>query len=56
MNYAGIDLHEQTIVLCVMNQDLKVTHRRTFACCDAETIRTFFRELGTFQAVVARAQ
>ena len=52
MNYAGIDLHKQTIVLCVMNQDLKVTHRRTFACCDVQSIVAFFRELGAFQAVV----
>lgn len=52
MNYAGIDLHKQTIVLCVMNQDLKVLHRRTFACCDPEAIVAFFQQLGPFQAVV----
>src|ERR1700735_633403 len=52
MNYVGIDLHKKTIVLCVMNQDRKVTHRRTFACCQAEEIAAFFRDLGPFQAVV----
>jgi transposase len=52
VNYVGIDLHKKTIVLCVMNQDLKVTHRRTFACCDTEAILTFFRGLGSFRAVV----
>jgi transposase len=52
VNYVGIDLHKKTIVLCVMNQDRKVTHRRTFACGQAEAIVAFFRELGDFQAVV----
>jgi transposase len=52
VNYVGIDLHKKTIVLCVMNQDRKVTGRKTFACCEAEAILAFFRGLGTFQAVV----
>jgi len=52
VNYVGIDLHKQIIVLCVMNQDRKVTHRRTFACDAVEAIVAFFRELGPFQAVV----
>lgn len=52
MNSVGIDLHKQTIVLCVMSQDLKVLQRRTLACCDPATIADFFRQLGDFQAVV----
>ncbi len=52
MNYVGIDLHKKTIVTCVMNQDRKVTHRRTFACGAVDAIVAFFRELGPFQAVV----
>jgi transposase len=52
MNYVGIDLHKKTIVLCVMNQDLKILKRRTFACGDVEAIVAFFRQLGDFQAVV----
>jgi len=52
MNYVGIDLHKNTIVLCVMNQDLKVTHRRTFACRQAEAVLDFFRGLGPARAVV----
>ena len=52
MNYVGVDLHKKTIVLCVMNQDRKVTHRRTFACCEVEAIVAFFRGLGDFQVVV----
>lgn len=52
MNHVGIDLHKKIIVLCVMNQDRKVLHRRSFACGDVEAIVAFFRELGPFQAVV----
>ena len=52
MYYVGIDLHKKTIVLCVMNQDRKVIHRRSFACCEVEAIVAFFRELGPFQVVV----
>ena len=52
MNYVGIDLHKKIIVLCVMNQDRKVLHRRTFACGDVDTVRDFFRQLGPFHAVV----
>jgi transposase len=52
VNYVGIDLHKKTIVLCVMNQDLKVTHRRTFACCETDAVLDFFRGLGVFRVVV----
>jgi len=52
VNYVGIDLHKKTIVLCVVDQDRKVTHRRTFACCQTEAVRDFFRGLGPFRAVV----
>jgi transposase len=52
VNYVGVDLHKKTIVTCVMNQDRKVTHRRTFACGDVEAILAFFRELGPFQVAV----
>ena len=52
MNFIGIDLHKKTIVLCVMNQDLKVIARRTFACCGTDAILAYFRDLGPFQAVV----
>jgi transposase len=52
MNYVGIDLHKKIIVVCVMNQDRKVTHRRTFSCGDVEAIVAFFPELGAFQVAV----
>ncbi len=52
MNYVGIDLHKKTIVVCVMDQDRKVTRRRTLACCEAGAIRDFFAGLAPFRAVV----
>jgi transposase len=52
VNYVGIDLHKKTIVLCVMNQGRKVTHRRTFACGETAAIRDFFAALRPFRAVV----
>src|SRR5262249_15073839 len=52
MYYIGIDLHKKAIVLCIMNQDLKVVSRRALTCCDTEAIRDFFAGLAPFQAVV----
>jgi transposase len=52
MNYVGIDLHKNSIVLCVINQDLKVRTRRTFACVQTEAIRDFFATLGPCRVVV----
>jgi transposase len=52
VNYVGCDLHKKTSVLCVVNQDRKILHRRTFACGDVEAIVAFFRQLGPFEVVV----
>jgi transposase len=52
VNYVGIDLHKKTIVVCLMNQDRKVTARRTFACSDVHAIAAFFAALRDFRAVV----
>jgi transposase len=52
VNYVGIDLHKKTIVVCVMDQDRKVTRRRTLACCETDAIRDFFAGLAPFRAVV----
>jgi transposase len=52
VHYVGVDLHKKTIVLCVMNQDLKVLKRPYFACSDSDKIVAFFKELGPFQFVV----
>jgi transposase len=52
VNYVGIDLHKKTIVVCVMNQDRKVSARRSCLCSETDAIREFFAALGTFRAVV----
>jgi hypothetical protein len=51
MDYAGNDIHKHTIVLCVINQDLGIIHRPTFACIQAEAIIAFFQQLGPFWAL-----
>lgn len=52
MRYVGIDLHKQTIVLCVMDKERKVLDRRHFACRDVAGIEAYFRGLGEFEFVV----
>lgn len=52
MFYVGIDLHKKTITVCVVNQQRQVLKQQTFLCCQPETIRAFFADLGPFQAVV----
>lgn len=52
MHHVGIDLHKKTIVTCVLDDQLKVVARRTFACVAVEDIREFFAGLGPFRAVV----
>jgi transposase len=52
VNYVGVDLHKNTIVTCVMDQDRKVLRRRSFACGRVEDIVAFFGDLGPFQVVV----
>ncbi len=52
MFYVGIDLHQKTITLCVVNQERQVIQRKTLLCSATETIRDFFAALGAFEAVV----
>ena len=52
MKFVGIDLHKQTISLCVVNQARTVLARKTFGCAGTRAIHQFFAELGPFQAVV----
>lgn len=55
MKFVGVDLHKQTIVLCVMEVvegKRTVTATKRFQCRDTEGIRGFFEKLGTFQVVV----
>jgi transposase len=55
MKYVGVDLHKQSISVCVMVKDgeqRKVERRCSFRCIDEQTIRQFFQQLGPFQVVV----
>jgi transposase len=55
MHYVGVDLHKQTISVCVVIQAgtaREVTARRRFRCADMDRISAFFEELGSFQVVV----
>jgi transposase len=52
MNYVGIDLHKQSISICVVDQSRKVVNRKRFSCARVEQIETFFRESPPFEAVV----
>jgi transposase len=55
MNYVGVDLHKQSISVCVMAKDgeqRKVVQRRSLKCVETQAIRGFFEQLGPFQMVV----
>lgn len=52
MKYVGIDLHKQTIAVCVVDQARKVLGRKSFFCRDMAGIERYFRELGDFAFVV----
>jgi transposase len=52
MNSVGIDLHKQTISLCVVNQGRQVVARRRFPCSEPEKIHAYLETLRPFQMVV----
>lgn len=52
MKFVGIDLHKNSITLCVVNQDRNVFTRKRFLCAEPSKIEDFFAELGSFQAVM----
>jgi transposase len=55
MRYVGVDLHKQTISLCVVElvgRERKVVQRKRFRCADEETLLTYFAGLGRYEAVV----
>ena len=55
MRYVGVDLHKQTISLCVVElvgRERKVIERKRLACRDEETIAAYFARLGSYEAVV----
>src|SRR5512135_3307283 len=52
MKYVGIDLHKQSITLCVVDRERTVLQTRRFLCADTARIDAFFATLGPFQVVV----
>ena len=55
MRFVGVDLHKQSISLCVMSQAAsgrKVVDRKRFACEDEASIAAYFASLGSHQVVV----
>lgn len=52
MRYVGIDLHKESITVCVVDQDRTVLQTRKFPCADPARIDAFFAALGDFEAVV----
>jgi transposase len=52
MKYAGIDLHKQNIVICVVDQERKVLARKHLPCKNEAEITEWFKQLGDFQFVV----
>ena len=52
MNFIGVDLHKNSIVICVVNQAYQVIERRTFACCEPERIAEWFTARQPFEVVV----
>ena len=55
MLYVGVDLHKQTISLCVVElvgRNRKIVQRKRFNCRDEEGIAAYFAALGPYEAVV----
>lgn len=55
MKFVGVDLHKQSITVCVMAKvdgRRNVLARQRFACCAPHHIRNFFEQLGRFQVTV----
>jgi transposase len=55
MFYVGVDLHKQSIMICVVKlvgREFKIVQRKKFHCRDEEAIAEFFAQLGDFEMVV----
>jgi transposase len=52
MNYVGVDLHKQTISVCVVSQARERVQARRFRCDDELRILEFFEQLAPFEVVV----
>lgn len=55
MHYVGVDLHKQTISVCVVElvgRQRRIVERKRFACRDEEQIADYFGQLAPYEAVV----
>ena len=52
MNFIGVDLHKNSITVCVMDEKRKVLARKTLACTQTNEIVEFFRQFRPFKVVV----
>ena len=52
MKYVGIDLHKQSITVCVVDQARQILERHRLICCDPGGIRGCFERLGPCRVVV----
>jgi transposase len=52
MNFIGIDLHKQTISICVVNKERKALEQRKMACADEGELRRYFAAQPAFQLTV----
>jgi transposase len=52
VNFIGIDLHKQTISICVVSEARKVLEQHKMACADEPELRRFFAAQPPFQVTV----
>jgi transposase len=52
MHFIGVDLHKNSITVCVMNEERTILARKTLYCSQPELILEFFRQWRPFKVVV----
>jgi transposase len=52
MHYIGVDLHKNSITVCVMNEERTILARKTLYCSQPDEILEFFRQWRPFKVVI----
>ena len=52
MHFIGVDLHKNSITVCVMNDERTILARKTLYCSQPEQILEFFRQWRPFKVVI----
>jgi transposase len=52
MHFIGVDLHKNSITVCVMNEERTVLARKTLYCSQPELILEFFQQWRPFKVVI----